>query len=95
MTSVEFESTKDKIGFILDKYFENDRISLTEIRSQILAELGQDVLSVKITGIDNNNSELIFIEDTNTRFSLDKILVLNDYNQLEVKYNVDVTIQTL
>ena len=95
MTSVEFESTKDKIGFILDKYFENDRISLTEIRSKILAELGQDVLSVKITGIDNNNSELIFIEDTNTRFSLDKILVLNDYNQLEVKYNVDVTIQTL
>ena len=95
LSSVDFENIKDKIGFIIDKYLENDKISLTEIRNEILKELGEDVLSVKITGIDNNNSELIYIEDKNTRFSLDKILVLNDYNQLEVKYNVDVTIQTL
>ena len=60
-----------------------------------MKELGSDVLSVKVTGIDNANSELIYIEDKNTRLSLDKILVINDYNQLEVKYNVDVAIQTL
>lgn len=95
LSSVEFENTKDKIGFILDKYFENDKISLAEIRSAIMKELGSDVLSVKITGIDNANSELIYIEDKNTRLSLDKVLVINDYNQLEVKYNIDVTIQTL
>ena len=95
LSSVEFENTKDKIGFILDKYFENDKISLAEIRSTIMKELGSDVLSVKITGIDNANSELIYIEDKNTRLSLDKVLVINDYNQLEVKYNIDVTIQTL
>ena len=95
LSSVEFENTKDKIGFILDKYFENDKISLAEIRSVIMKELGSDVLSVKITGIDNANSELIYIEDKNTRLSLDKVLVINDYNQLEVKYNIDVTIQTL
>ena len=95
LTSLEFENIKDKIGFILDKYFENDKISLAEIRSAIMKELGSDVLSVKVTGIDNANSELIYIEDKNTRLSLDKILVINDYNQLEVKYNVDVAIQTL
>lgn len=95
LTSIEFENIKDKIGFILDKYFENDKISLAEIRSAIMKELGSDVLSVKVTGIDNANSELIYIEDKNTRLSLDKILVINDYNQLEVKYNVDVAIQTL
>nr|DAX15722.1 MAG TPA: Putative virion structural protein 2 [Caudoviricetes sp.] len=95
LTSVEFENIKDKIGFILDKYFENDKISLAEIRTAIMKELGSDVLSVKITGIDNANSELIYIEDKNTRLSLDKVLIINDYNQLEVKYNVDVVIQTL
>ena len=95
MTKVDKNKVLDQIGYILDKYLENKTIRLEEIRQKIKAEVGDDILGVKITGIDNNDSEIIYIEDQSTRFTLGKKLVLNEYNQLEVKYAVTVNIQTL
>lgn len=95
MTKLDKNKVVDQVGYILDKYLENKSIRLEDIRQAIKAELGDDILGVKITGIDNNDSEIIYIEDQSTRFSLGKELVLNEYNQLEVKYDITVNIQTL
>lgn len=95
LTSTELESIRDRIGYIFDQYLENPYIKLAELRDRIQAELGENVVSVKITNLDPYNSELINFVDTSTRMSMKKLLVLNDYNQLEVKYDVDINIQTL
>lgn len=95
LSAADLETVKDKVGFIIDKYLENTTIRLNEIEDNIKKELGEDIIAVKITGIDNNDSRIIVFEDTTLRLSLYKALILNDYNKLEVKYDIDVSIQTL
>lgn len=95
ISDLDIEKLKDQIGFIIDKYLEKPIIKLSELRSIIMESIGNDLLSVKITNIDPNNSEIIIIEDKGTRLALAKELVMNNYNQLEVKYNIGLNIQTL
>ena len=95
LTNTELEKTRDLVGFIIDKYLENDTIKLTEIRENIMKVLGESVLTVKIVGIDPYNSELLILEDKSKRLAVNKELVINEYNQLEVKYDVTLQVQTL
>lgn len=95
LTNIELEKTRDLVGFIIDKYLENDTIKLTEIRERIMEVLGESVLTVKIVGIDPYNSELLILEDKSKRLAVNKELVVNEYNQLEVKYDVTLQVQTL
>lgn len=95
LSAVDLDNVKDRVGFVIDKYLENSTIKLNEIEDNIRKELGEDVIAVKITGIDNNDSRIIVFEDTTLRLSLYKELILNEYNKLEVKYDIDVSIQTL
>lgn len=95
LSSIDLDSIKDRVGFIIDKYLERSTIQLNEIEQSIKDEIGSDVMAVKITGMDNNDSRVIIFEDKTLRFSLFKELVLNEYNELDVKYDIEVNIQTL
>lgn len=95
LSTADLEKMTDIIGHTIDKYLENDTIKLSEIRENLKKELGDNVISVRIKGIDPLDSELIVIEDKSKRLSMAKELVMNEYNQLEVKYSIDVSIQTI
>jgi hypothetical protein len=95
LSTADLEKMVDIIGHTIDKYLENDTIKLSEIRENLKKELGDNVISVRIKGIDPLDSELIVIEDKSKRLSMAKELVMNEYNQLEVKYSIDVSIQTI
>lgn len=95
LTEKKLKELTDRIGYTIDKHLERETISLAVIREEIKNDVGDNIVSVKITGIDAKNSELILLEDKNTRLGVKKILVPNDYNKLDVAYDVNVIIQTL
>lgn len=85
---------KNKIGNILNDEFNNSSIvQLENIRSKIKEALGENVLTVKITDIDPSNSEVLSVYDKTSKFTLRKILALDNNNELIVKYNIVINIQ--
>ena len=66
---------------------------MTELRNTIVAALGGDIVGAKISGIDTNDSEIVVVNDKINRLTLAKRLNINDFNEFEVIYDVDVVIQ--
>ena len=63
------------------------------MKTEIMSSLGNAIAGVKIANIDENDSEVIVCKDKINRFSLNKKLVLNDFDELIVVYDVTVNIQ--
>ena len=57
-----------------------------------MTTIGNRVIGVKLTGIEDKNSEVILTTDDN-RFTINKKLVATEANQLTVKYDLDLTIE--
>lgn len=86
------ENYKTLIGTIFNSYFSNSKIVLEDIKTAIKNKLGSNVTGVKITGIDDSNSEIINIKDKTNRFYLNKFIDTNKNNELVVKYDIDIDI---
>lgn len=84
-----------QIGNIINKHLDSNTIKLETIKSEIKEKLGSNVIGVKITGIDPDDSEVITITNTNNKLLLNKILNINSANELIVKYDITLTVQTL
>lgn len=93
LTAQEVIDTTNTIGKILDTYFEKNIIKLSEIKTAVLAALGTNAVAVKITNIDNNNSELLSLDSKANRFVLGKTLDMNKNNELIVRYDINFTPQ--
>ena len=92
-TVEQIANFRNTIGLIIDEYLNNSRLSMTELRNTIVAALGGDIVGAKISGIDTNDSEIVVVNDKINRLTLAKRLNINDFNEFEVIYDVDVVIQ--
>jgi len=79
------------IGKIIHKHISRNIFSLTDIREEIKTTLSAGLISVKIEGITENNTELIEYTDRTNRIILDKIITTNK----EVNYDINLKIETL
>lgn len=80
------------IGNILNEHFSNSKIVLEDIRNSIKEKLGANISSVKVSGIDSNNSEVIVIKDNDNRLYVNKLLDVNKNNELIVVYDINLDI---
>lgn len=95
-TATEIDDMKNTIGGILHKHLDGITISLTDIKAEIISTLGSTVVGVKVTGIDEfGDMETFIINDKTARLVVAKILELNKNNELIVKYDINLTIQTI
>lgn len=86
------EDYKATCGKIISKHLNDNKIYLREIKDEIMTTIGNKVVGVKLTGIEEKNSEVILTTDDN-RFTINKKLVATEANQLTVKYDLDLTIE--
>ena len=86
------ENYRTIIGGVFNTYFTKSNIVLEDIKNEIKSKLGAIVTGVKITNIDDSDSEIINIKDTNNRLYLNKLMDTNKNNELIVKYDVDLDI---
>ena len=89
----EVNSFRDKIGILIDSYLSNTTINMVTLKTLIQRKLGTDIVGVKITGIDNRDSEIVVINNKTNRFTLGKKLAYNEFNELEVVYDITVNVE--
>lgn len=80
------------IGNIFNRFIKEDKITLQEIRDAIKEEVSNNIISVKITGIEESNSEIINIYQNNNKFTLAKKAVIDTNNDLVVQYDIKVNV---
>jgi len=81
------------IGNILHDTINKESVDLTIAKSNIMTAIGSDVVGVKITGVDSvNDSELFNMYDSSKRLVLNKLLTIDDSNNIIVKYDIDIKI---
>ena len=66
---------------------------MVTLKTLIQNKLGSDIVGVKITGIDNRDSEIVVINNRTNRFTLGKKLAYNEFNELEVVYDITVNVE--
>lgn len=79
------------IGDIINKHFEKDTLILEDLRKELKEALGDNIVSVKISGIEDSNSEILTMADYTSRFILAKKMDVDKNNDLIVKYDIDIT----
>lgn len=92
LDSKVIEDYKATCGKIISKHLNSNKIYLRDIKDEIMTTIGNRVIGVKLTGIEDKNSEIILTTDDN-RFTINKKLVATEANQLTVKYDLDLTIE--
>lgn len=84
------------IGQVLHDQLDKSTISHTDIKNEIIKLLGNEIVGVTISGLDNvGNLEVFNIVDKTTRLVLDKKLSLNTNNDLVVDYNIRLVIHNI
>ena len=94
-TSDDLSKYRDTIGAIIDRYLELDIIKLEDIRAEIKKAIGSNVYSVKVTGLDSNNSEVISTDPVSNKLALSKVLELTPSGELEVRYDIDIDVENI
>ena len=85
---------KDTIGKILHKYIESRSFTISDIRNSIVAELGSNVLGVKISKITNDDREIVTVAENSNVFTLSKELFVDNDNNIDMTYNIDLVIES-
>lgn len=78
------------IGSILNEYFSNSKIVMEDIRNEIKTKLGTNISGVKISGITQDNYEIITVNNIDNRFYLNKLLSVNKNNELIPIYDITI-----
>ncbi len=85
---------KDTIGKILHKHIESRSFTISDIRNSIVAELGSNVLGVKISKITNDDREIVTVAENSNVFTLSKELFVDNDNNIDMTYNIDLAIES-
>lgn len=85
---------KDTIGKILHKYIETRSFTISQIRNDIISELGDNILGVKISKITNDDREIITVAENSNVFTLSKTLFIDNDNNTDLSYNINLTIES-
>lgn len=85
---------KDTIGKILHKYIETRSFTISQIRNDIISELGDNILGVKISKITNDDREIITVAENSNVFTLSKTLFIDNNNNTDLSYNINLTIES-
>lgn len=85
---------KDTIGKILHRYIETRSFTLSQIRNDIIKELGDNIVGVKISGITNDDREIIVVAENSNVFTLSKALFIDNDNNTDLSYNINLTIES-
>lgn len=88
----EIDQFKVIIGNVINQHLDKTEIKISSIKNDILTSLGSNIVAVKVTGIDPNDSEIINIRDKTSRFTINKQLNIVN-NELIVKYDLNVIVQ--
>ena len=88
----EIDQFKVIIGNVINQHLDKTEIKITSIKNDILNSIGSNIVAVKVTGIDPNDSEIITIRDKTSRFTINKQLDIVN-NELIVKYDLSVIVQ--
>jgi len=90
----EINSMKITVGNIVHDQLDTVEIKLSDIKENIIAAIGNDIVGVKITGLDSiGDLEVFNINDKATRLVMNKHLVVNPNNELIVDYDLTLNIQ--
>jgi hypothetical protein len=84
---------KDTIGKILHKHIESRSFTISDIRNNIITELGSNVLGVKISKITNDDREIVTVAENSNVFTLSKELFTDNDNNIDMTYNIDLKIE--
>lgn len=85
---------KDIIGGIIHGYLENREFSLSDIRNSISKALGASIVGVKVENITSDNKEIVKVDSSDKNvFTLSKSLFIDDNNNLDLIYNIDLKIE--
>ena len=85
---------KDTIGKILHKHIESRSFTISDIRNNIITELGSNVLGVKISKITNDDREIVTVAENSNVFTLSKELFIDNDNNIDMTYNIDLKIES-
>lgn len=95
-TDNEIELLKTAVGYIIHSHLDTTTISLQAIRDEIVNTLGDEILSAKITGLDDGiESELFNINIKHSRLVLGKKLHVTNTDEFVVKYDIDLNINLI
>lgn len=90
-TTEEMSEMKDIIGKILHNHLDQTLIKLDNIKKDIISKFGNNIVGVKIEGIDNGmNIESFEIQDKTKRLTLKKKILTNSSNEVIVKYDLEL-----
>ena len=81
------------VGGVIDTILNSDLITMKAIKDECLSKLGSNFVAMKIEGLDTINSERIIMGSKFQRLSLNKKMYINRYDETEVIYNINLTIQ--
>jgi len=95
-TDDEIDTITAAIGDIIHTQLDNFKISIKDMKDEILKVVGSEVVGVKITNIEpTENSEIFSFVDKTKRLVLKKKLVINKNSELIVKYDIKINITTI
>lgn len=80
------------IGNIINQHLDNTEIKLINIKNDILQSLGSNIVAVKVSGLDPNDSEILSLKEKTSRFTINKQLDIVN-NELIVKYDLTLVVQ--
>lgn len=94
-SNVELQLITNKIGAIIHSALDTTNISLSDIKSNIIT-VDSNIIGVKITGLDgSNNLEIFNIYDKTVRLAINKVLALDNNNDLIVNYDITLNVQQI
>lgn len=91
-TSEEKNKFRDTIGIVIEKYINQNIIKITELKNEILKVLNSDVIGVKINNLEPTDSEIFEVVDKSNHLTLNKVLDIDTYNKLYVRYDLELEI---
>ncbi len=77
-----------KIGKIIHKYSEKSTVVISDIKREIMQEVGIGVTGVKLDGITSDNSEILVFKETSNRLSIKKKITQFG----EITYDIELKI---
>ncbi len=85
---IEIDELKSTVGKIVHKYFEKKYIVITDLKEELIDNIGGNPIGVKVVDHVTDDKEIISLSDTSNRFSLSKKI----NSKYDVVYDLEIKI---